>query len=263
VPVASTNALQPNVGAPGAPSPLVPGDVAAIMAGMNRTAGTPANGTQTAGTAPGFTVGLPTAQESALTATGTASAGKFQDIVQQGVKARSQDALLATMLSEAQGYRPGPGADLAMSVKRTILGLGAQVGTTFGIDTDKLAKQESVQKIGNQLADAQGAGSDARLAVSEGANPSNHNTPAGLDLIIRQLRGNTDYLRVRQQLAAQYPDKSDIEGFESKVGANLDPRAFQYQRLNPQQKTDYYNGLTDKATFRKAYDWANSNGLLP
>ena len=166
------------------------------------------------------------------------------------------------MLSEAQGFRPGPGADLAATVKRTILGLGAQFGSTFGVDTDKLAKQESVAKIANQLADAQGAGSDARLRVSEGANPSLHNTPAGLDLIIRQLRGNTDYLRTRQQLAAAYPDKADVEGFESKVGANLDPRVFQYERLQKQQKWDYFQGLTDKDAFIKAHDWAAAQKLI-
>jgi hypothetical protein len=212
--------------------------------------------------APGFNVGQPTSAAAAGTATGTASAAKFQDIVAQGVKARSQDALLATMLSEAQGFRPGPGADAVSQIKRTVLGLGAQVGTNFGIDEKKLAQQESVVKIGNQLADAQGAGSDARLKVSEGSNPSIHNTPAGLDLIIRQLRGNADYQLVRQQLAADYPHKDKIEDFEAKIGANLDPRVWQYERLKPEQRTDYFNGLTDKDTFIRAHDWATSHKLL-
>lgn len=198
----------------------------------------------------------------AQSTTGTKSADAFQDIVQQSVKARSQDALLATMLSDAQGFRPGPGADIASTVKRTILGVGAQFGTSFGIDADKLAKQESFVKIANQLADAQGATSDARLAVHAGANPSQHNTPAGLDFIVRQLRGNTDYVRAREQLAATHPDKADIAGFESKVGANLDPRVFQYERLTPAQKADYFNGLTDKGAFVKAHDWAAAHRLI-
>jgi hypothetical protein len=210
----------------------------------------------------GVTSGQTSSGAAAQSATGAASAAKFQDIVAQGTKARSQDALLATLLSEAQAFRTGPGADTAASIKRTILGIGAQFGTNFGIDEKKLASMESVIKIGNQLADAQGAGSDARLKVSEGANPSIHNTPAGLDLIIRQLRGNADYLRVRQQLAAAYPDKSDVEGFESKVGANLDPRVFQYERLAPGQRGEYYHGMTDKAAFRKAHDWAAQRNLF-
>jgi hypothetical protein len=212
--------------------------------------------------APGFTVGQGPAAAAAQTTTGTASAGSFQGITADAVKARSQDALLSTMLGDAQGFRPGPGADIAQSIKRSIVGIGAQFGTSFGIDPDKLAKQESLQKIGNQLADAQGAGSDARLRVSEGANPSAHNTPAGLDLIIRQLRGNTDYLRARAQLAASYPNKADISGFESQIGANLDPRVFQYERLQPSQRKDYFNGISDKAAFVKAHDWASTHGLL-
>jgi len=185
--------------------------------------------------------------------------------VAQGTKARSQDALLATMLGEAQGFRPGPGADLAATIKRTILGAGAQFGTNFGIDTDKLAKQESVVKIGNQLADAQGAGSDARMRVSEGANPSVHNTPAGLDLIIKQLRGNTDYLQARQKLAAAYPEKDKIEDFEAKIAANLDPRVFQYQRMEgPDQRKAYFETIApaDRAAFKRAHKWAADNGLI-
>jgi hypothetical protein len=250
--------LNPNKPAPAASSSTPPAPPLAPVAAPATTAQPPTP-------APGFTVGQPTAQRTAQETTGTTSANQFQNIVDQGVKARSQDALLGTMLSEAQGFRPGPGADLASTIKRTILGAGAQFGTTFGIDTDKLAKQESVTKIGNQLADAQGAGSDARMRVNEGANPSVHNTPAGLDLIIRQLRGNTDYLRARQQLAAAYPEKDKIDKFEADIASNLDPRVFQYQRMQTgQQRTDYFNGLeaADKPKFKKAYDWATQYGLL-
>jgi hypothetical protein len=252
-------------------SPLGTGRLPTALRNPNRPA--PAGGTgdtapdadpaaSPAPAQPGFTVGQGPATSAAQSATGSASSAKFQDIVSQGVKARSQDALLATMASEAQGIRTGPGADMAGNAKRIILGLGAQFGTSFGVDTDKLAKQESVVKIANQLADAQGAGSDERLRVTAGANPSLYNTPAGLDLIIRQLRGNADYARVRQQLAATYPNKADIEGFEAKHGANLDPRVFQYERLNPSQKADYFNGLSDKAAFIKAHDWAAAHGVL-
>lgn len=210
----------------------------------------------------GIKSGQGTSAAAAATTTGTTSANRFTEIVDQGVKARSQDALLATMLAEAQQIRTGPGLDFVTGLKRTILGAGAQFGSNFGIDTDKLAKLESVIKIGNQLADAQGAGSDARLKVSEGSNPSYHNTPAGLDLIGRQLRGNNDYLRVRQQLAAAYPNKDKIEDFEANIAANLDPRVFQYERLTPEQKADYFKGLTDKDTFIRAHDWATSKKLL-
>jgi hypothetical protein len=196
-------------------------------------------------------------------ATGTESAAVFHGISQAGDAARSQDALLSALEAEAKNFRPGPGADTAESVKRLIVGVGAQFGTNFGVDLDKLAAKESVDKIANQLANAAGAGSDARLHVNQGSNPSSHNTPAGLDMIIRQLRGTFDYAKVRQQLAAAYPDKADSQGFLANVASNLDPRVFQYNRLGPEQKVEYYKGITDKNAFKQAYGFAETNKYLP
>ncbi len=223
---------------------------------------TPVLGGQS-GNPPGFiATGMQPGFTEAKTKTAERSADVFHQISTAGDAARGQDALLSTMQSEAQNFRPGPGADMAMTVKRTILGIGAQFGVAFGVDPAKLAAQESVDKIANQLADAQGAGSDARLHVNQGANPSAHNTPAGLDLIIRQLRGNTDYLKARQQLGAAYSDKADSQGFLANVAGNLDPRVFQYNRLTPEQKGDYYKGISDKETFRKAYEYAEKSKLI-
>lgn len=203
------------------------------------------------------------ARTAALGETGLTGAKKFADISAAGDAARGQDALLSTMQAEAQNFRPGPGADTAMAAKRFMLGFGAQIGTTFGIKEKELAAQESVDKIANQLADAMGVGSDARLHVNQGANPSSHNTPQGLDLIIRQLRGVADYAKVRQQLAADYPDKSDSQGFLAKVAGNLDPRVFMYNRLAPgEQRNDYFKNLSDKSAFKAAYKWAENNRVL-
>ena len=88
-----------------------------------------------------------------------------------------------------------------------------------------------------------------------------------MDLIIRQLRGNADYLQARSQLAAAYPDQSDRPGFEASVASNLDPRVFQYNRLTAPQKTTFFNSMADKdpataKAFIKSYDWAQSNQLL-
>jgi hypothetical protein len=213
----------------------------------------------------GFAVGQGTSQRTAQEQTGAKSADKFQDIVTQGTSARSQDALLASLAGEAAKIRTGPGADFVTGLKRTILGVGAQFGSNFGIDEDKLKSMEDVVKIGNQLANAQGAGSDARLKVNEGSNPSYHNTPAGLDFIVRQLRGNTDYTMARQKLAATYPDKDKIEDFEAKVGTKLDPRVFQYQRMEPgKMRGDYFNTIApaDRPAFKAAHKWAEDNGLV-
>jgi hypothetical protein len=211
----------------------------------------------------GPTPGFVSREQAAGTKTGTESADVFSRISQEGDAARSQDALVSALAAEAKNFRPGPAADTAEAIKRTILGVGAQFGTNFGLDLDKLAAKESVDKIANQLANAAGAGSDARLHVNQGANPSAHNTPEGLDIITRQLRGTFDYAKVRQQLAAAYPNKADSQGFLANVAANLDPRVFQYNRLTAPQARDYIKGISDPEAFIAAHDYAASHGLLP
>lgn len=203
---------------------------------------------------------LSPAQQAEQQKTGEQASQRFQAISDQGRQAIGQDALLATMQAEGSQYTTGVGADTLKAIKGTLMRAG--LDKVFGVDPASLAAQESVDKIANQLADAQGAGSDARLYVQQGANPSSHNSPAGFDLILRQLRGNTDYLRARQQLAQRYPDQTDVKGFEANVGARLNPRVFQYERLTPDQKADYFTHLTDREAFKRDYRWAEQSRLI-
>jgi hypothetical protein len=204
----------------------------------------------------GVVTGVGPAQQAALTTTGGNSANAFNEITTQGVAARSQGAVLDNMLADTAQFTTGPGAETIQKLRE----VGTRLG--FPVDKDATSASESFNKLASQLADAQGAGSDARLAVNQAANPHATLSPGGVDLILRQLRGNADYLQARQALAAGYPDKADRSGFESKVGANLDPRIFQYSRMTPEQKATYFGSLKDKATFKKAYGWAQENGLM-
>ncbi len=84
VPVASaTNALQPNVGAPGPPSPLVAGDVNAIMAGMQRGT-TPTAGTAVAGSPTYFGTGPSAADIEAAEAPGRAGLNRVPGHIRPG-----------------------------------------------------------------------------------------------------------------------------------------------------------------------------------
>ena len=212
--------------------------------------------------APGIVTGLGPAQTAAQTTAGTASAQAFQDISRQGVEAKAQGAILDNMLGDAAQFTTGPGAEGIKDFKAVVQRFAPVVAGAFGIQPDSLAANESFDKLANQLANAQGAGSDARLAVNQGANPSSSRTPAGVDLIIRQLRGNTDYLTARARLAAAYPNQSDRPGFEASVASSLDPRVFQYNRLTPGQKTTFFNAMADKQSFVNSYDWAVGHQLL-
>jgi hypothetical protein len=207
-------------------------------------------------------MGVSPSQQAAMSTTGSTSATEFQNIISQGVRARSQGATLDTMLGDVGQFVPGTGADATKSFKQTLTSWAPPVANYFGVSPESVAANESFDKFANQLADAQGAGSDARMAVNQAANPSSHLTQAGVDLIIRQLRGNADYLIARSQLASQYPDKSDRIGFENGPASNLDPRVFQFARMTPEQKTTFYNNMADKGTFQKNYNFAKQNGLV-
>lgn len=206
--------------------------------------------------APGIVTGLGPAQTAAAATTGGNSANAFNDISNQGVAARSQGAVLDNMLADTSQFTTGPGADTLQKLR--------EVGTRLGlpVDANATSSSESFNKLAAQLANAQGAGSDARLAVNQSANPHSSLSPGGVDLILRQLRGNADYLQARQQLAAGYPNKADREGFESNVASNLDPRVFQYARMDPAQKATYLGSIKDGGKFKQAYGWAANNGLI-
>jgi hypothetical protein len=209
---------------------------------------------------PGVVTGLGPAQTTALQTQGSASADAFQQIASSGVAARSQNAILGNMLDDAGQFTTGPGL---INDVRNFVNRYAAIGG-LGLGKGETAANESFDKFANQIADAQGAGSDARLAVNQAANPSSHLSPQGVQLIIRQLQGNSDYLQARSQLAVSYPDQTDRAGFEALVGTSLDPRAFQFDRMTAPQRKTYVDSLspTDKTAVQKAYNYAYAHGLL-
>ena len=254
---------QPNAGAPimaplGA-SPFANGGRIVPPAGLRNP-----NGPAVPGAASGGVVtGLGTAQSSGLGAQGLTSNAAFQHISDQGVQARSQAAILDTMLGDTGQFVSGPGQEGINQFRKVAQRISPSVAAAFGVDPASVAANESFDKFANQLADAQGAGSDARLAVNQGANPSSHLSPAGVDLIIRQLRGNADYLQAQGRLAANYPDQTNVRKFQTDLGDNLDPRVFQYARMTPEQKMAFYRSMPNKAEFQKSYYWSQAHNLLP
>ena len=204
--------------------------------------------------------GISPSQEAALTETGNESAKQFQSIADQGVQAKSQVAMLQNMLGDSQNFASGQ--TNLNAYKATLTKYLPAMAASLGVDPKSVAANESFDKLANQIASTQGAGSDARLAVAQHANPNSSLSPAGVNLVIRQLTGNADYLQARSQLAAAYPDKTDRAGFEAQIGQQLDPRVFQYNRLDPQQKATYYKSLADKNAFKSAYSFAQQNGLI-
>ena len=210
----------------------------------------------------GVQTSLGPAQEAAQQTTGAASAGAFDAISKAGTAAAGQNALLGTMLADAQHFQPG--MDYANQVRTFVQRQAPAIARLAGIDPNTVSAQEGFDKLAAQIANAQGATSDARLAVTQHANPSSSLSPGGVDVILRSLQGNADYNQAKQQLAAAYPDKSDAQKFEATVGRQLDPRAFQFDRMTPQQQVTFAKSLSpiDQKRVQAAYVRAGQLGLL-
>lgn len=243
-PAAGTGAnQQPDNG----PNPLLgglkspPGTMKDKMPSASPTP-SPAGGTT--GPKPGLVAGAD--------ANATQSVAAFKDVSDQGVAARSRGAVLDNILSDTKQFTSGPGADALLKLRQIRGSLG------MSVDTDATSASESFTKLVAQLNSAQGAGSDARLSVAEAGNVHKDLSPGGVDLMVRQLRGNEDYLAARAKLAAAYPDKTDKTGFEAKQGSQLDPRTFQYDRMTDPQKRTYFKNIGDKDAFIKAHDAATA-----
>jgi hypothetical protein len=83
------------------------------------------------------------------------------------------------------------------------------------------------------------------MNVNISANPHEELSPAGVDMILRQLQGNADYIRARASLAAKYPDKQNYPAFQQSI-KDLDPRVFQLTRMTGDQRTTYWKSLDDQ-----------------
>lgn len=234
-------ANQPNPLLGGLPNPTEPGD-------------TPAAGAAPAATPPAADPTLVATPKPGLVEAGTTaghqSAEAFKGITDQGIAAQSRGAVLDNMLADTSQFTTGPGADAIAKLRA----IGNRL--RLNVDTEGLSAAESFKKLAAALNSNQG--SDARLSVSEASNPHADLSPAGIDMMLRQLRGNEDYLQARAKLASTYPDLSDNRGFEAKVGSKLDPRTFQYDRMSPPQKATFFKSLSDKDKFIKAHDAASA-----
>lgn len=210
--------------------------------------------------APSFTGPSPGTVAAGVT-TGTQSAEKFQNVAAEGTAAKEQDAVLANMQNDLQNFASGPGAHNYNELQKVIQGWIPGANNAF---KTKIAAQESFDKLANQLVTTASPGSDARQAVIQGATPNSAQSPEGVDFILRQLRGMTDYKLARANLAAGAPNKGDYAGWQSTAGNSLNPAVFQFARLTPEQKATYLNGIpagSQRESFKQQYLAAQRAGF--
>ena len=189
------------------------------------------------------------------------SPAQFQAESDKGTSATQQLATLGTMLADSSQFTPGFWANRYKSFREFALGTPVmrQLATSFGMSADSVAASESFDKLVNQLLTQQGANSDQRMAINVEATPHSTLTGPGVDLILRQLQGNSDYILARSKLADAYPNRDDYPGFHQRYAA-LDPRAFQFNRMTNEQRKTYFDSLDTNARSEldKSLDYLNT-----
>ena len=181
----------------------------------------------------------------------------FRDVSARGVASRDRSAQLGNMLGDVAQFTTGPLAGIQSKLRNFGIALGIP-----GINVEGQSAQDSFNKLASAIALAQGSASDAKLNVATSANPHQELSPAGVRLILGQLQGNEDYIQARAKLAANY--NGTQRKFESEVASNLDPRAFQFARMDPAERQTWYKNLKEKdqAAVKRSYNWAVEKGLI-
>lgn len=206
--------------------------------------------------------GLAPGTEASANATAGKSADAFDNYRAQGASAQNQNAIYGNMLADLHGFTPG--TPKLTEVQGFLQKYAPMLAPIVGGDPEKLAQGESFNKLAAQLELANGAGSDSRLNTAAHASPNATMTPAGADLVIRQLQGGADYHQLMANQAAKYPNKADAAGFEADFREKYDPRAFMFNRMTKPQQAQYAAGLSkqDYGTISKAYKNAIDQGFI-
>ena len=301
VPVASINALQPNVGPPGPPSPLVPGDVAAIMAGMRQGAATPAGGTAAAGPAAqapqgGFGTGIgtygggapapaaappapsvvqpaaPPSSAAPVPTLGVSAPVGTGERVKADIDAYSKDAAAVTTHQGAintlqNAYKAlqladtGPGTQNLQAARAFLQSFGIATSATG----DQATQWAEAHKYLMDYARTQGGmgGTDLQLLASKDSNASTDiPKPAALTVV----RNN---IAKERMAIAQVQEANDSTGFvdhTKNFSPAQDQRAYQADIMPPAElKQIEALQKTNPAAFKKfqkSLDIARAHGLI-
>jgi hypothetical protein len=265
--VASANALAPNVGAPSAPSPLVPSDVNAIMAGINRTQGTPTQGTQVAST---FSVGPGTEQVQSY----KTSADKLAaDNVAAANFQNTQFPYIQALKTYGEGTTTGPTTDFWNQVAGTIRTPLAKLGVDVSALNDNTQRQDA---LGKWLANIQSGNplsgrSDAELAqVLKGSASTHINETTGADMVKAGLslqRMSVAANREWNNNPALQQQYGTYLNYLANYNSTIDPRAFAVDMYNPQQIARLRSQLqkgseADAQRFEASLALARRNGMI-
>jgi hypothetical protein len=272
VQVASANPLEaPEVGAPSPPNPLVPGDVAAIQAGIQRAQDTPRiPGTQTAGSS--FVGGA------GLEEQGTQKLSAERLEADQRVALDHAKTLfpIAQALSQyGRGVTTAPGAETANQWKGWLGGVARSAGLPGADMLNSSADFDKLNKDLNQvlMANPAARNSDAMLASTMGGSANAHvHELSGADMLkanaalVRMIAtARSEWQNMPQEDKAKY--NYYYANFLQDFNKTFDPRAGAYDMYNPAQAKTLLDDLRahDKPyqdRFWNSVDMVKRNGYF-
>ena len=192
-------------------------------------------------------------------------------IYTQADQANAQKSQLLTMESDLQGISTGPVSERKQQLDAFTAQLGIRPITAT---PDELAKGEAFAKVAKQIALAQagslGVGTDEKLTVAMGANPSLNLSKMGNKQIIAMLQGNADAIRARgvayDAWLKQGNNPAQANQFITQFNRSFDPRVYQWQYqikdMTDAERQAAFDKLPDKAAFRAKYNDAVKQGLI-
>lgn len=217
----------------------------------------------------GMAAAPPLGASSAAEVTGQASATQGMALQQMADQVPARKALLGNLEGALDQFTTGPGQNWKQ-VAKTFANANLPTGMQF--DPKSIASQEEFNKQATQLAQSQfqslgGTGTDAKLDSAMHTSPNDALSKLGNKGIIAMLKGNEDAISVKNQAWQSWLQNHGPESygaFSTQFNKSYDPRVFQFQYLQPEDRKKSLGGMTkdEQKTFLNSYRTAISNGWV-
>jgi hypothetical protein len=226
--------------------------------------------------APGVQTALSPGQQAALTAQGATSNTAAQTLHDAAADApmrlnlleNARDALTAGVDANGNPVSTGPGSDWRNTAKSFVNSLAPGVAKSIGWTGDVQSYDEFKKILTNYASSVSGSlgtGTDARLnaAVTGNANP-NISSLANQDILAKTIAA--EKMRAAQDYAFQNSGLTTdkFNQFQSQWNKAVDPQAFVYESMNPQQRAAFQKRLTPQqlSKFRDSFNSLVNQGII-
>jgi hypothetical protein len=214
-----------------------------------------------------ITTGKGPAFTAAAGVSGQGNAQQGMALQQQAQEVPNIKAILGHMAGDLKYFQTGPGT----SEWKELLAAGINLG--IPVNKNAVASQENFNKFAVMLAQRTGQqfglnSSDQRFLSSVESNPNQQLSKEGNRRIINILKGNADALATANQVWQNWQQQGHggetFGRFMSKFNSQFDPRIFQMQYMNADEKQRMMQGMSasERQQFQQKLAAAQSRGWV-